>query len=1148
MNKIKNKTKSFWAGKILAVYTAVLIFAAPTHAAILFQNDDFAEVLSSGLTINSDNQASGDIILQFGQSLGEYLKWNTSLSSFQFSDDLDISNNELTTARIENVSSMPGGISGLGSSEKGRIVQLTSTDSTAPGCTGTACSPGTFTWDGSAWQALQGSTNGSSRIVTVGPSGRDFTALSSAATFCNTLSGCEMWIDPGTYSVTSSIDLENTKLIGADGNGITEISLSGSGKLQVKGTYFDKLKITVGAISASSGLDVKYSSSSSSSVVFTLVNFSTASGKYILGSTAATPPVTILNFVNCSEAASDPGSFINVKASSGLNTTSSIINVINQLSKDPLKISDWPVTIVGGSNVVTSGTITSVPDKTIYVSADMDINNAIQSLVAAGGSGVIKLLVGTHNITSPILLNSSNMELVGEGPGSIINAQSSGWTGGTGATVAAIQVGAAAGTSPVNNVVVRNFTLKVEPDVHGIKVNGGSENKVTDMIVQSTGQKTTNTHTAIVFTNSTGPVAQGTRMVASRNIINRSDAISCALTGFCWVDGIHFDGDAGFGAQSFGYSGAGSGIADSIVTENIVNETKQTSYVLTGASAVSVYANRSRNIGITAGSLGFVVNNSSDVSVIGNSVEANNSLTTTGISLYNNVQTSSFIGNVVDNGGITAFTVGIDIRSGATASNDNIVNANQITGATTGVNIGATNLRNIVADNQFVSTTTRLTDSGTSSKLEVLHHEAIVAPGATDDITKGYSVGTVWVDTLTNAIYVCANSTASAAVWTTSATGHTQNTDTGTNQTTFTLNNGNTNTTTTLTFGGTSPQTFAYNPTSLRFDLSKDLNITGNLTASGKGLLGTTGTANTTLDVNGDVAMRSTNVALANGTNNNVAIGAYSNIRITGPTAAFTITGMTTGVNGKLVELLNPTSQQMTLANESASSTAANRIITGTGLDLIVESNNAVSLIYDSTQSRWVVTGFNSLVTLPRVSSDPATCTAGEQYYNTTTNTVRLCIGANTWTGNGPSGTQYFFAYDTTTQTVATAATFQDVTFNTNAQIDGWTHTASTATFTSSVDGTFMANITARIAKSGGANTTASLRLVKNGTEVAGSQAYGGVLGSTGDTISGNFIFVVAAGDVIKVQLTGGTNSVQILPGGHGTTQPSIQFNVWRMK
>lgn len=800
-------------------------------------------VIGQAYIANDHAAAASDGMINLGRSGGNWqtFSYNSSALRFDLTGDLNINSNQIVQARIENVSALPGGAGGApgGTGAKGRIVQLTATDSVAPGCTSPTCSSGTYTWDGSTWHSLQGSVTASTatKIVTVGPTGRDYTSIAAAATYCNTLSGCEMWIDPGTYSVTTSVDLENVKLVGADGGGITQISITGAGQLLVKDTFFYELNINIGAITAATGMNVKFNATSASSVLFSKVNFSINTGKFAVGSTAGTAPTTAINFQNCSESASDPGAIINAKASSGLNTGTSSITVINLLTKDPLKISDWPVTIVGGSNVVTTGTITSVPDRTILVSQDMDINNAIQSLISSGGGGVVKLLVGTHNITSPIIVNSGNIEIVGEGPGTIVNVPSAGWTGGTGATVAAIQVGAANGTAPVSQVNIRNFTLKVEPDIHGIKVNGGSENKVMDMIVQSTGLKAAaNTHTGIVFTDSTTPIAAGTRLIASRNIINRSDATSCvgAGTGFCWVDGIHFDGDAGFGAQSFGYSGAGSGITDSIISENIVNETKQTSYVFTGVTASGIFSNRARNIGITNGSLGLAINNATDDTVINNSIETNNNTTTNGISIYNNVQSSTFIGNAINNGGTSNYSIGIDLRSGATPSNNNIVSSNQINGAATGINVGTTNSLNSIDGNQFLNTTTRLTDSGTNTKLEVRHHEATANPTVADDITRGYSVGTIWVNTSTNSVFVSTNSTTGAAVWTaTSGSFHAQNTDTGTTSNTFTLDNDNTGGNVSLIFGTTNNKVINWDNANAEFNFNAGINVGNHLTING---------------------------------------------------------------------------------------------------------------------------------------------------------------------------------------------------------------------------------------------------------------------------------------------------------------------------
>lgn len=98
-------------------------------------------------------------------------------------------------------------------------------------------------------------------------------------------------------------------------------------------------------------------------------------------------------------------------------------------------------------------------------------------------------------------------------------------------------------------------------------------------------------------------------------------------------------------------------------------------------------------------------------------------------------------------------------------------------------------------------------------------------------------------------------------------------------------------------------------------------------------------------------------LTLANGSNNNVVLGNGNVFRVTGPSAGFTITGIASGTDGKLVEILNYTGQNMTIANSSASSSAGNKIDTLTGSDVTTTGNGCVRLRYSSTDSIWVVAG-----------------------------------------------------------------------------------------------------------------------------------------------------------------------------------------------
>ncbi|HLG25621.1 MAG TPA: hypothetical protein VI588_02395 [Candidatus Gracilibacteria bacterium] len=125
-------------------WVSVLSFAQFSQAAIIFQNDDFHTLASDSVTINSDDEASGDFGIRFGQTLGETLNWNVSTSRFDLSDDLNISGslevagnidvnlNEMVEMRAENLSSAPTCNSGA----TGLIYQNT-TDGNTYSCNGT---------------------------------------------------------------------------------------------------------------------------------------------------------------------------------------------------------------------------------------------------------------------------------------------------------------------------------------------------------------------------------------------------------------------------------------------------------------------------------------------------------------------------------------------------------------------------------------------------------------------------------------------------------------------------------------------------------------------------------------------------------------------------------------------------------------------------------------------------------------------------------------------------------------------------------------------------------------------------------------------------------------------------------------------------
>jgi len=101
-------------------------------------------------------------------------------------------------------------------------------------------------------------------------------------------------------------------------------------------------------------------------------------------------------------------------------------------------------------------------------------------------------------------------------------------------------------------------------------------------------------------------------------------------------------------------------------------------------------------------------------------------------------------------------------------------------------------------------------------------------------------------------------------------------------------------------------------------------------------------------------------VTLANGANNDIqSITALTNapmfFRITGPTAAFSITGFAGGVAGQELKVFNATTQTMTIRNLTGSATA-NQIQTLTGADVTAR---AAIFTYDGPLQKWILMSSN---------------------------------------------------------------------------------------------------------------------------------------------------------------------------------------------
>lgn len=143
---------------------------------------------------------------------------------------------------------------------------------------------------------------------------------------------------------------------------------------------------------------------------------------------------------------------------------------------------------------------------------------------------------------------------------------------------------------------------------------------------------------------------------------------------------------------------------------------------------------------------------------------------------------------------------------------------------------------------------------------------------------------------------------------------------------------------------------------------------------------------------------------------------------------------------------------------------------------------------------------------------------------------------AGAWPGSGtslvgPAGPgldpDYIQLSDTSTQSVAVANTFQDVTWSTTVASDGLTHTAGSAQVTASRTGVFEVNaaIPVRSTLLGG---TATLCVAVNGVN---GQCESMTLDTTSMTrvMPITTLVSVTAGDAITVRFRGTSTSVQVI-------------------
>lgn len=111
--------------------------------------------------------------------------------------------------------------------------------------------------------------------------------------------------------------------------------------------------------------------------------------------------------------------------------------------------------------------------------------------------------------------------------------------------------------------------------------------------------------------------------------------------------------------------------------------------------------------------------------------------------------------------------------------------------------------------------------------------------------------------------------------------------------------------------------------------------------------------------INGRLDLTSrANSGLANGNNAGVILGTNVYVRLSGPSASYTINGIAAEQDGSwhICEFVNPVNSLIIANNSGTDPTAANRINTGTGGDVTFTNNPVVlQFIYNATDARWKI-------------------------------------------------------------------------------------------------------------------------------------------------------------------------------------------------
>lgn len=164
---------------------------------------------------------------------------------------------------------------------------------------------------------------------------------------------------------------------------------------------------------------------------------------------------------------------------------------------------------------------------------------------------------------------------------------------------------------------------------------------------------------------------------------------------------------------------------------------------------------------------------------------------------------------------------------------------------------------------------------------------------------------------------------------------------------------------------------------------------------------GSPGDIDSGLVLSGDQAQ-----SLSSGNNNDLSLtnlSTASTFRLTGSgVSESVVTGISGGADGRIAVIVNVSTYQFLIANDSSSSSAANRIICGYETSLMVPYGGSVTLRYDATLSRWFVVSHCGVMPKPVVIE--ATTAVSNQSVSVPRGAVKMEVRCTGGGGGGGSG------------------------------------------------------------------------------------------------------------------------------------------------